>query len=182
MRLTGGTEVKQTTLSSGAFLEESGSLTGEGVTDLTLQGSLDSDTVKLSGDFGVVTVNNSAFVNAVKGDIDEIVIAKKANLVLQNGDVATLTVDKAASGATINLSSSVTVDKAVINASATFTGEGEIAWAVENASDITYETEPDRLDEYDDGSYDPEADYEGLAPTISPSSARPTWPARASSS
>ena len=170
VRLTGGTEVKQATLSSGAFLEESGSLTGTGVTDLTLQGSLDSDTVKLSGDFGVVTVNNSAFVNAVKGDIDEIVIAKKANLVLQNGDVATLTVDKAASGASINLSSSVTVDKAVINASATFTGEGEIAWAVENASDITYETEPDRLDEYDDGSYDPEADYEGLTPTISPSS------------
>lgn len=40
--LTGGTEVKQATLSSGAFLEESSSLTGTGVTDLTLQGSLDS--------------------------------------------------------------------------------------------------------------------------------------------
>lgn len=169
--MTGGTSVKEATISSGAYLEENSSLTGEGLTDFTLSGSsLDRDTVKLSGDFGVITVNASAFLNATRGDIEEIVIAKKANLVVQNGDINKLTVEKAASNSSVNLSSSVTVDKATINASTTFTGEGEIAWAVENASGISYETEPDRIDEYDDGSYDPKENYEKLTPTMSPSS------------
>lgn len=142
---TGNSSAGETVVKAGVTLSET-SLMGTGFENVTLTGSaLASSTVKLSGTFDKLTVQNSTVISHSGGKITQMDITGKSSTVIQKGAVTNLTVEEAAAGSTISMAKGVSVDKATLNGLTTFYGEGTIATAVENVNGITYETQPGKI-------------------------------------
>ena len=148
---TGGATVKATTVRAGTTLAEK-LLTGDGFKDVALTGDLTAATVRLEGTFDTVETETGTVLRHTGGKIAEMKLTKKSNLTVQQGAVGTLTVDAAAAGSAMILSSDVTVENAELNGAAAFHGTGAIGVATENVAGCTYETEPaKRVENYSGG-------------------------------
>jgi len=141
----GDSAIKETTLINGASIEEN-SVTAGGFQKVILSGNkLAQDTVSLNGNFDEIDISTSAVVKAQGGTIKTLNIEGKSTLILQSGTITTLNVDKEAENSSIALGDNVTVDTANIKVNTVFTGTGKIKTAVQGVSNISYETQPDKI-------------------------------------
>ena len=133
--------VKETAVNAGATLKEE-TLIGEGFQNVTLSDQLSSSIVQLTGNFDDVILQGGTVLNQDGGTIKSMTLEKKANVTMQHGTVAALTVDTAASGSAIITTSGVIIDTATMNGAAGFHGDGTINRAVEYVDGCTYEKKP----------------------------------------
>ncbi len=171
----GGCEITADDASSvknGVVMNEQGTLSGDVFGNVHLKGEdLASGTVELDGDFDTVTADVSCIIRAT-GNINALNIMDGINIIVQKGNIKSLTVEKNAGNAVITLSSGVTVESATVNAQCIFMGKGVIKSAYNAVTGVRYETLPEELS--GKGVTDSEGNSVGKmdAPTITPANAR----------
>ncbi len=157
---------------NGVVMNEQGTLSGDVFGNVHLKGEdLASGTVELIGDFGTVTADVSCIIRA-NGNVNALNITDGINLIVQKGNIESLTVEKNAENAVITLSSGVTVENAQVNAACIFMGKGVIKAAHNAVTGVRYETIPEELS--GKGITDSEGNAVGKmdAPTITPANAK----------
>lgn len=150
--VAGSSEVRNTTVSSGATLTEN-SLTGNGFQNLTISGTSltalgeTKTNTFLAGldnlsDVTLTAANTKNLPITLSGKFDLINVNSPANLVLRSGTVTLMSVAAGGAGSQINLASGSVMDKVILNAACDFTGTGVITLAQINVAGSTFETMP----------------------------------------
>ncbi len=148
----GSTEIRNTTLSSGATLTET-SLIGSGFQTLTISGTSmtalgDLNSQKfMAGLDGLGTPDLTAanvkdLPITLSGKFDLINVNSPANINLRGGSITLMSVAAGGAGSKINLAAGTTTDKVILNGACDFTGTGIITLAQINVAGSTFETMP----------------------------------------
>ena len=144
-------------------------LRGSGFGSINLSGEeLYAGSVAIIGDCDTVYVNESAIIKASLGQIKNMNVTEKVNLVIQSGSIENLVVDAAAAGSTITLSQNTTVLNATVNAAVSFLGLGQIDSAYNAVTGITYETKPGTVS----GKSSTDKNNESLSVTVTPANGK----------
>lgn len=120
------------------------SLSGDGYGTVKLNGSkLASETTSISADPSSVVIYSDALLKA--DELSLVEIESKTSLTVQSGTIDSMKVSSNAKNSVITLASGVTVNNLSINASCSFMGAGKIKKAENNAKDVSFATEPDKI-------------------------------------
>lgn len=113
-------------------------LTGNGFENIVISGEeVSAGTVEIAGNCDNIEVESDAYISA--DGVKKLNVTKKANLVIQSGEIDSLTVESGAKGSTINLSKKVVVANAHNKAAVSYLGSGTIEVANNSVSGVEFD-------------------------------------------
>ncbi len=113
-------------------------LTGSGFESIVISGEeVSAGTVEITGNCDNIEVESDAYISA--DGVKKLNVTKKANLVIQSGEIDSLTVESGAKGSTINLSKKVVVANAHNKAAVSYIGSGTIEVANNTVSGVEFD-------------------------------------------
>ncbi|MGI6332972.1 MAG: Ig-like domain-containing protein [Zhaonellaceae bacterium] len=130
---SGNTRVSIVTLETGAILVQT-TVTGSGFEEVTITEEVPANAkITLSGDFENITVE-----------------ANRVNVELESGTIKELKITEEAEDTTVTVSKEAKVETMTINAPVEVKGEGTVAEANVNVTDVKFEKEPEKVNKSDE--------------------------------